>query len=295
MSPDYGPSQFVQVQKRVLEDLFGPEWFDSSRRRDHPAYDRWVLCNELLHLGGQIGLGDRDRLFRFAELLLDNYSLVQATGGPVGRFVLGNLANYGDTQVQTRVRAVIHEPRQFLDLLVELNYAAWHLSCGNQVRAFEATGHPDFEIVTSSPAAHIAADCKRVQAGTSENRFRKLVNKANKQIKKLGAICHGLVVIDVSEKTPKLSQLGDPISPEIDRVCALLQHSMQTDNAAVSGALITWRDTVITPMTDGSGGILCVLRQHSRVVRHSNPLRELPSDDSFLRIGHTIAFQVQPT
>lgn len=286
--------QFVQVQKRVLEDLFGPDWFVSSQPRDHPAYARWILCNEILERGGHIGLGDKDRLVRFAELILDNYCLVQATRGQLGQFALGNLANYGDTQVAKRIRAVIHEPRDFLDLLVELNYAAWHLSRGNQVQALEAEGRPDFEIVTSSPAAHLATDCKRVQAGTSENRFRKLVNKANKQIKTLGTSCHGLVVIDVSERTPTLRQLGDSTSPEIDRVSNLLQRSMHTSNTSVSGALITWRDTVIIPMTDGSGGTLCLLRQYSRIVRHAKPLHELPPDDSFLRIGHTVGFQVQP-
>lgn len=291
----FDPHQFLQVQKRVLEDLFGLEWFDSSQTRDHPAYGRWVLCNEMLEQGARIGLENRDRLSQFAELLLDNYSLVQATGGQLDRFQLGILANYGDPKVETRIRAIIHEPRHFLDLLVELSYAAWHLSRGNEVRAFEAAGHPDFEVVTSSPAAHFATDCKRVQAGTSENRFRKLVNKANKQIKNLGALCHGLVVVDISERTPQLIQLGDSAPSEIDRVARLLQHSMQTDNTTVSGALITWRDTVITPMTDGSGGTLCALRQHSRIVRHSNPLRELPADGSFLRFGHTVAFQVLPT
>ncbi len=270
------------MQMRLLEGLFGREWFSSPH--PHPAYHRWMLCNELLRKNELIDRRDTDQLFRLLELVLDNCSLVQVTEGQLGRFILGDLANYGDVRMQNRIRSVIHDARQFKDLLFELNYAAWHLSRGNQVRAFEAEGYPDFEIIVPSAKIRLATDCKRVQLGTSENRFSKLVNKSNKQIKKL-APCPGLLVVDVTDrispcdKISPLNKLEAPDPADVDRVAVLLKNAMHTYNRAVTAALITWRTMIITPMTDGSGGTACFFLQKSRVIRHSDPFLKLPDDD----------------
>jgi hypothetical protein len=165
-----------------------------------------------LESGQQINTKDRVRLLQYLEVVLDNCSLVNASRGRLGRFVLGNLANYGDESVQNRIRSAIRKPREFQDVMVELNYAAWHLSRGNQVRAFQAEGYPDFEVIVPCPLVHLAADCKRVKEGTNEQRFGQLVKDANKQIKTLNtdrqrtrpdqrsAPCHGLLVVDVADR-----------------------------------------------------------------------------------------------
>jgi hypothetical protein len=293
------PLQFVRMQKRVLEDLLGPDWFVSFNKH-HPAYRRWLLCNELLQSGNQIDTNDRVRLLHYLELVLDNCSLVGATRGHLSRFVIGNLANYGDESVQTRIKSEIRESKKFHDVMVEFNYAAWHLSRGNQVRAFQAEGYPDFEVIVPCPLVHLAADCKRVKEGTNEQRFGQLVKDANKQIKTLNtdrqrtrpdqrsAPCHGLLVVDVADRVLRFSELGDPDPPEIDRVSDLLQDSMRTKNTTVSAALVTWRKLIVTPMTDGSGRDLCVFQQYSRIVRHQNPVCVLPHDSSFLELGNAI-------
>ena len=285
-----GPAAFIQAQRQVLEDLFGRQWFDDAATKQHPAFERWTLCNDFQ--SGRLPLRNPEVLGRIAQIMHDNFTLVQATHGH--QFRIGDLANYGDDRVQRRIRAVVEEPRQFLDLLLEISWAAWHIGRGHAVTASEDEGMPDFQIVVPSASLPIAADCKRVQAQSSDQRFRKLVNKANRQIKNLGIECHGMVVIDITERVPPITNLGDDSPAAADHVCDIVQGCLQRAHTSVSGAIVTWRDVLTTPMRDGSGGTLCVLRQHSRLVRHQQPLHPLSENDDEICIGYTSGFQVRP-
>ena len=270
------PIQFVKAQRQVLEGLFDSEWFSRPYKRQHPAYQRWDLCNGILNRGARISFENQEDL---ADLIFDNFGIVQVTQGKVDDFVLGKLANYGDENVQKRLRTIIDDPHQFLDLLFEINYAAWQIARGHQIRAFESEGLPDFEITIEPFGFLVATDCKRVRADTSDARFRKLILKANKQIKNLGKECPGLAVIDISAKLPQHVASRDSLLPHVDRICQILKQYLKRDNSSVSGSLVTWRSIQVLPMTDGSGGTLCVLNQHSKFVRHTRPLRDLPEEE----------------
>jgi len=289
------PRRFLETQKQVLEELFGTEWFSSTCRRRHPAYQRWILCNELLRRGALLRLPeDQQRLREIAQLVLDNYTLVQATGGKPIPFELGSLANYCDENVRKRLTSVIEEPAQFLDVLVELNYAAWHSSRGHRVRAFESTGFPDFEVNVDGLPLSLAADCKRVRASTTDRRFPKLVNKANKQIKNLGRPCYGLAVIDVSEKVSNPESQSGKMPQEVVRICAILEQLLRQHCTSVSGVLVIWRDNKLVPMTDGSGGLLCFVRQHSHLLRHRDPKHKLPESQDPFMVAYTVMLKVLP-
>lgn len=290
------PRRFPETQKQVLEDLFGVEWFLSPPRKRHPAYQRWILCNELLSRDAQIRLpDDQQHLREITQLVLDNYTLVQATGGSLVPFELGSLANYGDERVRRRLKSVIREPTQFLDVLTELSYAAWHKSRGHRVRAFESEGLPDFEVYIDGLSLPLVADCKRVRNSTTERRFRKLVEKANKQIKNLGKPCYGLAVIDISEKVQNLQDQSSGMPQEVAGICAILEQSLRQLYTSVSGVLVTWGDNILVPMTDGSGGLLCFARQHSQLLLHKTPKRKLPDHQDPFLVAHTVMLKVLPS
>jgi hypothetical protein len=286
------PIQFVKAQRRVLEDLFDSEWFSRPYKRHHPAYRRWDLCNEILSRGGRVSVENQEGL---ADLIFDNFGIVQVSQGKIDDFLLGQLANYGDENVQKRLRRIIDDPNQFLDILFEINYAAWQIARGHHIRAFESEGLPDFEIFIEPSRVLVAADCKRVRADTSNERFRKLILKANKQIKNLGKECPGLAVIDISAKLPQQGASRDSLLPHVDRICQILKQYLQRDNSSVTGSLVTWRSTQVLPMTDGSGGTLYVLNQHSRIVRHTRPLRDLPEKElSRVAYDSMLALKILP-
>ena len=87
----------------------------------------------------------------------------------------------------------------------------------------------------------------------------------------------------------------DDQSPDVvDHVCDLIQGCLESDHTSVSGALVTWRDVMTMPMTDGSGGTICFVTQRSRVVRHKAPLHALPENDDAFSLAYTGMFPVLP-
>ncbi len=278
----------------MLEDLFGAEWFSSSRKTQHPAYQKWALCNDLINQEGQLRFPkDRQHLEEITQLVLDNCALVEVTKGKLSSFELGCLANYGDVNVTKRMKSVIENPSQFLDILVEINYAAWHTLQGHMVQATESEGLPDFEVHINGLPFPLVTDCKRVHASTTDRRFPKLIKKANKQIKNLNKPCYGLAVIDISEKVPGLKrQSSEQIPLEVTRICKILKQSLRQYCRSVSGVLIVWKENLLVPMTDGSGGTLCFIRQHSHLLQHQAPRRKLPGNRKDLMIAYTVMLKI---
>jgi hypothetical protein len=89
----------IQSQKRLLEELFYPQWFShkSLQHAQHPAYLRWKVCTDLLDRNGRIRVPDDIEILEtFLSAWLDNITLILASGGSVDAQELGNLANYGD-------------------------------------------------------------------------------------------------------------------------------------------------------------------------------------------------------
>jgi hypothetical protein len=148
--PFQSPLDLVRAQKVLLETLFSPGWFVNAKNDKvlrHPAYIRWQRCQDLIDRNGRVQLpADNDILNKLMVAMCDNLSIIQATGGSVDAQKLGDLANYGDEDVQKRLRAVIRDPGQFLEVLVEVACAGWHVSRGHEVKATEAEGMPDLEL-----------------------------------------------------------------------------------------------------------------------------------------------------
>ena len=142
-------ADLIQAQKRLLETLFPTGWFSTETRRRlrHPAYVRWRLCVELLAREGHVRFpDDSDVVHTFLSAWLDHIAFIEATRGTVDAQELGNLANYGDEAVCRRFRAEIQEPKKFLDVLLEVSCAAWHVSRGHDVTATVDKGMPDLAL-----------------------------------------------------------------------------------------------------------------------------------------------------
>ena len=109
-------------------------------------------------------------------------------------------------------------PDQFLDVLVEVSCAAWHVSRGHKVEATEKIGMPDLALEIPGWQRPIQAECKRVQKDTSDSRFMDVIKKANSQIKNAGQRCYGLVYYDVSDRVDETSFGSDSIPEEVEKI-----------------------------------------------------------------------------
>jgi len=284
------PLDFVKAQKILLETLFPNGWFVNAKGKNlkHPAYIRWQRCEDLLARNGRIQLpADNELLNILMVALCDNLSLIQATRGSVDAQKLGDLANYGDEAVQKRLGAVIQFPDQFLDVLVEVACAGWHVWRGNEVKPTEDKGMPDLELKIPAWPLPIQAECKCVK----NSAFEKAIKKANKQIKKAAQPCYGLVYLDISQRSvDPASFWSDSLPNEFSQIQMEVQGCLRDFNKSVSGVILLWKDHIILRMNDG--GALCLHRYRSVLIRHMNPNEPLPEDTERIMVGNTVMLPV---
>jgi hypothetical protein len=289
-------ADLIQAQKRLLETLFPTGWFSTETKRhlQHPAYVRWRLCVELLAREGHVRIpDDSDVVHTFLSAWLDHITLIEATRGTVDAQELGNLANYGDEAVCRRLRAVIQNAGQFLDVLVEVSCAAWHVSRGHDVTASEEIGMPDLALEISGWQLPIRAECKRVGKDASYSRFKKVIQKANSQIKRTDQRCYGLIYLDVSDRVDK-TNFGDSLPNEIVKIQEAVQRCLRQDYTSVGGVVLLWKEHIFLPMEDGSEGVACFLRYRSHLIRHRESKEPLPEDPDPIMFGYTGMLQVLP-
>jgi hypothetical protein len=182
---------------------------------------------------------------------------------------LGDLANYGDEAVQKRLRAVIQVPDQFLDILVEVACAGWHVSRGHEVKATEEEGMPDLELKIPAWPLPIQAECKCVK----NSGFESAIRKANAQIKRAGHRCYGLVYLDVSQRSvDPASFWNDSLPEEFAPILLEVERCLREFN----------------------GGALCFHRYRSFLIRHRNPKEPLPEHTEPIMVGNTVMLPVIP-
>lgn len=286
------PISFFQTQKILIEELFGIDWLlnASSNTKKHPAYKRWKLCNNLLNTHGNIQLSDgSDILFELVKMLADNQFIVICTKGRLDNFSIGSIANYGDANVQKRIQAVISNPSQYLDVITELSFAASQITRKHEITAFEKSGFPDFSISIPGWQLPFAVDCKRLKRDTSQSRIGTVIKKVNKQIKALDKPCHGLAVLDVSEKVDSAPILSDDIPKEILAIKSNIAHAISEFNTSVSAVLLLWDQfTILEKPKIGEKVITIWLRRRYELIQHNKPKYPLDGDVETISVGNTV-------
>ncbi|MFN7938522.1 MAG: DUF2341 domain-containing protein [Bryobacteraceae bacterium] len=290
-----GSVDFFKLQIGVLRSLFGEEWFKSGSKslHQHPAARSWRFCSRMLESGGRLAAESRAQLhesaLELAQVLSGTTSLVQATRGNLDWFELGNLSNYGNESVIKRLRGVLPEPRQYWDVLSEIRCVAWYSARGHQIQVMEEPACADFRIDIQGWGLPVVSDCKHLSTGAA-NTLKRRIQKANNQIKNVGVPCFGLVILDLADLVNKPRPLSDEIPPEIMTCISLVQGLLSGwIYSSVSGALLLWDEvSLLGPEPDGRGMLLAV-RTRSVLVRHANPLCELPPETREIQIESTIS------
>jgi len=284
-----------KAHKKILEDILGTEWFTLGvqHKKRHSAYIRWMLCNDILGRGFRYP--DHVRFLpEIAAMMLENHALLLCSHGDVDKNIFGSLTNYGAASVIKRIQSEIVDSEKFDDLLVELTYAAWHISSGHNVKPTEEQGTADFEILIPGHAFPIYTDCKRIKRDTSYSRFADVVKKANKQIKasSKGRDCFGLVAIDISSRIEPPEKLTDKFPTEVQRVSAMIQNILKEHYTSVSAVVLLWNEFSMlgNPLQQPKSSI--ALRRRTCFIRHVHPSKALPNSSILSGIGNTVEFNI---
>lgn len=287
------PKLFFDSNRRLLEDLFGSEWFTDgkSKKPNHPAYKSWRLCQKLLDQHGNLRFPeDVQNLPKISRIVLDNHSLLLCSSGNVQLMKLGLFENYGDDRVRRKIKSVIQDETGFKSLMTELSYASWHISKRNVVTPYQEDSYPDFKVESRNFALPLVVDCKYILKNTNDSRFSYVIKKANKQIKKLNIDCYGLVVIDITELIGLLTEFIDTTPEEVVRISAIVSTALRNVNSSVSGVLLLWDDFTVhgNPQTETDS--LVAYRRRYYLVKHKQPIHPLPENLDLDEIGLTYGF-----
>lgn len=287
--PGVNREDVIRFQCDLLVNIFGRSWFSShlNRKTEHPAFKRWCLCQKLLEQGCRLRLPrDRSHLYDFADMVLAHQIISICSGGVLGRFDFGTFVDYGDEFVRRRIKDIIDNPIAFESLLTQFSFGACHKSKGHTVEPFEHDGAPDFRVSVPSLQLPIIADCKHIGRGASLNRYKKVVGKANSQIKALGEVGYGLVVIDATHQQKSIERplSGDTMPQEIEQARLQIERVLQVSNSSVSAALLQWDSFVVlgNPRVATNGhamersGAVMFLRRFCEIIRHRRPITPLP-------------------
>jgi len=281
---------FLTAQIKILESLFGDAWFSDKKREIdfHPAYERWKLCKYLLFRKGRFRFPQDESLLPiFCKVLLENYSFIQCTKGNLQTFSFGSLGNYGDSAVQKRIQSEIRTSGGYKSIHTELQFAAWHLSHGHNVEAFERKG-PDQKILIPTWNLPIIAECKRIESETKISRIQEIIKNANRQIKNEHIPCYGIIVIDLSEKIINYNKLNDDLPTELNEIFEEIVKKLYKYYTSISAALLFWHQvTIMKPDQYCPGkGISIFLRTQSKFIKHKNPLYPINNDLSKINFGN---------
>lgn len=284
---------FYLAVKKLLEDLFGADWFveNSKRKINHPAFRKWLFCGEMVKKGGVISVPvDREECEPLASLLLDNFILTQSSGGEFSAFSFGGVKKYGDDKVRKRIQAIITDPKQYNSLMTELSLSAYCSLQDLAVTPFEEIGYPDFRLDIDGMSLPIMVECKNIEKGTNCNRFECIVKKANKQIKNVGVDCYGVLFVDVTAMIERNSVLSDSVPDSVEIILEKFSKLLGRFNSSVSSAILFWDEFSILGEEQGSDRIMAFIRRRSCNVTHKNPKHRLPSNTSLLEFGNTFCF-----
>jgi hypothetical protein len=238
--------QLLQRFQTVLESLFPKRWLEDVAAPAHPALFDWQLCRLLISQGGAVSYPSQRLLIpHLGRILLDIMTWLDvAPGSTRSHLRLGDIAGYGDAAVTKKINSRVLDPRGYSDLLVELMIGGRHRSQGDAVTPYEVTSYPDLRVDAQSIPLFI--ECKRVST-TSESRIRKVIQKANKQIKSAardhGASFDGVVVLDLNGVKPARFGSSEWTPSHVRAALDATQAALSGEkNRSVRQALVVWDD-----------------------------------------------------
>lgn len=283
-------SQLFELQIKLLEELFPENWFNTTREKQHPAWIRWNLCKQILRQGTIIRYPDQEKDFNvIARMILDSLIFVTLTKGNLDNFILGSIDSYGDQAVQKKIKSRITDAYQFEDLMVELSFAAWHMSKKHTVFPWEKDNLPDIKIQLSNNDIPVVAECKNIRSA-SKNRINKVISKANSQIKAVSESNYGMVVLDISIPISVTEVTNDDLPEQIIEIITMVQSALSgSKNRSIKAAVLVWNDYMILGTPPEMTQI--AFRRRNFKIRHKH-LKYDYVEDTEIFDGYTVMYNL---
>ncbi len=200
-----------------------------------------------------------------------------------------------DAEIRQFLTTRLPKPEMYRDVLVELTYWASLRSKGYQASLQEADGLPDLKVETDGAKTWVEA--KHIRLGTSPSRLKKLVEKANRQIKSAEPEVAGLVYVHLSrygQRAERVEGVPNDVQQFVDEARKALSGA---SFGRIGKIVLSWDKTwmPIRPVAAEEPKYVMAAARHSMVIEHSKPLlpSALPNSDAKVLNTAIIAFDAK--
>jgi hypothetical protein len=192
-------------------------------------------------------------------------------------------------EARAQIEARVRDPKQFPDVLAELYFWGWLRQQGFDAHLREREGHPDIHV--TSPL-DFWAEVKRIQSDSSPNRVRRVIGKANKQIKTSHPTGMGIGFIHVARQRVQPAT-SDSIPPDVQSFVDEVERELGgKQSRSVAHVVVSW-DEVMVLGDYPEGAAVYAFRRRSLVVCHRFPRSDPPLELDCLNVGQTQMLMVE--
>lgn len=202
---------------------------------------------------------------------------------------LGSFDLYGDTAVRKFIQTRVTEEDLFEDVMVQLAFGAWHKSEEHIVTPSEQEGFPDLEVSIPTNTLPFLFDCKRVKSGTKK-KIRKVINKANSQVKVPGKKAYGVATVDISEVVGIRRVEDDEVPNIVKQVASFVKSELREGfNRSIGAVVLMWDDYLTYGQPPEK--MLFAFRRRYVIIYHPAPLEVIPANTSLFN-GYTVEYTI---
>lgn len=179
------------------------------------------------------------------------------------------------------------KPKMYRDVLVELTYWASLRRGGYKPKLEELSGLPDLSLDEGGGTTWIEA--KHIQLGTNPKRIKKVIEKANRQIKSADPTVAGLVYIHLSRYGQR-AEVADGTPKDVQPFVDAAERAISgTSFRRIGKVVLSWDKTWLPreSVADEQPRYVMAAVRNSVVLEHASPLLESVLSDEEARVANT--------
>jgi hypothetical protein len=259
-----------------------------AKRRTHPAVIRFDRISDILS-GITFRFPDNTDLpIAMGSALLDSLML---TSDPAS-LDDSILTEIGDEEALRQLRSRATDPNQFADQMTA--YHCWSLlrATGYAPRLLEQEGMPDISLPIEG-LPNLWIECKHVQLATTAIRARKIVKKANQQLKRADSSGAGLLFVFIERPEYRVAFDDSTPSHVAEFISEIKRELSSGHSKSVAKVMVCWDDYMVLGSPPERTAYF--FRRRSMLVAHDSPRRNLMLPASLLELGRTAFFAIRWT
>jgi hypothetical protein len=264
---------------KVLEELFGDPGLEElrARRPAHPAVLRYDAMSTVKQ-GGVRWPNDHERIIMAGVAALDSLD-VQESGAKAAWELMA------EDETLRLIKTRLEPPENFFDQLAVIRCWALLSAQGVNARLIERDGLPDIRVELSSNDTWI--EVKRIRVGTAATRVRRVLSKANRQIKNTLSKASGVAYLEISRPI-QVAALTDELPGDVIACVAEVKRELGSGSSrSVGRVIVAWDSFAILGKPPDM--TMFVFRRQTIVLDHPSA-RSIPPIQFGAEAGKTVEF-----